>query len=255
MYPKKLLLYLIKNLAGLLILEQTATKITARYLLDIKEVSLDTLIRRMDNITRSLIIDTMDSIRGKKNYTSIKQRDADVNRLNFLIIRTVSAALNSPKLRKKLEKEIPELCSYKFIAGRIEKIADRQKRISRCSEQLKISESFTEEILKVYKKIKESYTDTMKSYYNGDKKIAADIELTNKKRNEMCNKLLSKDIENEYTMLKKSKDNKEILTHVHEHMIITEMITNIKAVTRSVKMIARNILNCSATDKKNKKTN
>jgi phosphate uptake regulator len=233
---------IIMNLAGLEILEQTNTKITAKFLMDLREISLDSLVRRMDNITRSLVIDAVDCIRGSCNYSSIKQRDIDVNRLNFLIMRTIRQAMNSSKQQKKMVKTTWQLYTYLVLAEKLEKIADRQKRIARCLEQLKLSPNFAKELLKVYTSLKQSYIDVMTAYYKEDKKAALQIEMTNKERIFACDKLLSKDIKKEYKMLKKgSKDN--LMTHVHEHMIMTVIITNLKAMATSVKLIARTIMN------------
>jgi phosphate uptake regulator len=235
----------IMNLAGMEILEQTATRITAKYLLDINEISLDSLVRRMDNITRSLVIDAMDCLNGSCNYLSIKQRDMDVNRLHFLVLRTVQEAMDSTQHLRKGGKAIWEIYSYSVLSEKLEKVADRQKRIARGLEELKLSKSFALEIKKVYDDINSSYLTVMKAYYQNDKKSALKIELSNKSRLLACDSLLGKDIKREYTMIKKDTEEK-LMVHVHEHMIITEVISNLKAMAASVKRIARLVMNNEA---------
>ncbi len=53
------------------------------------------------------------------------------------------------------------LRSALYIIVRLEKIADRQKRIARCMEQLKLSKNYALELAKVYSDIKDSYTDVL----------------------------------------------------------------------------------------------
>lgn len=235
----------IMNLAGLEILEQTGTRITAKYLLDIREISLDSLVRRMDNITRSLVIDALECIEGVSNYSSIKQRDVDVNRLHFLIIRTARSALSSVKQLREMKKTNWEVYTFIVVAEKLEKIADRQKRIARCLRHLKLSKNFAEELKEVYNKIKDSYTQVMKAYYQKDKNLALKIELSNRDRIFACDRLLSKDIKKEYKIAE-HKGRNGIMTHVHEHMIMTEIITNLKAMATSVKGIARAVLNAES---------
>jgi phosphate uptake regulator len=232
---------IIMNLAGLEILEQTSTKITAKYLLNTKEVSLDSLIRRMDNITRSLIIDSQECINGACNYASIKQRDNDVNRLNFLILRSVREIISSSRQLNLVGKTVWELITVLGVAERIEKIADRQKRIARGIEQLKLSKRFADELKIIYEKLNVAYIDSMKAFYQNDKKLARSIELTSKERAVSCDKLLSMGIKKEYQLL--YKKNHEMENYVNEHMIMAEIINNLKAMTASVKMIARTVMN------------
>ena len=224
----------IKNLAGLEILEQTNSKITAKFLLDTREISIPSLIRRMDNITRSLIIDAIECIQGGCNYISIKQRDMDINRLHFLVMRSARKEMCSPK------NNAWNLYKIIIIAEKLEKIADHQKRIARCLEQLKLSENFAQELKKVHIEIKDSFCQVMKSYYEKDKKLAMKIEQSNKKRIFTCDSILGKDIKKEYKM---ALTDKQLIPHVHEHMIMTEIISNLKAMTTSIKMIVRAVMN------------
>ncbi len=234
----------ILNLAGLEILEQTSNKITAKFLIDMKEISLDSMVRRMDNITRSLIADTISCFNGACNYSSIQQRDADINRLEFLLIRAVRTAASSASELKTSGKTIWQLYSYLSIGERLEKIADRQKRIARGLEQLKISKKFSERFFEVYNSIKDSYLSVMTAYYKADKKIALQIELSIRPHIRACQDLLREDIRKHYTTLKDSK----VRDGLHEYMIMTEIIDNLKAMITSIKMIARVVLNRGEKD-------
>ncbi len=225
---------IVMNLAGLEILEQTATKITAKYLLDIKEISLDSLIRRIDNITRSLILDAIQCVDGACNYKSIKQRDADVNRLNFLIHRTVRKAVTQ-------QRDPWNLFWFMRISRKLERIADTQKRIAKDLENLKLSEGFAAEMKEAYGHIYDSYLKVMKSYYETDKNAALEIELSHKQRTMECDQLLSKELKDEYKIVRREAESL-LSTHIHEHMVMTEIITNLKLMATDIKNIARGIM-------------
>jgi phosphate uptake regulator len=232
---------IIMNLAGLEILEHTHTRLVARYLMDTREISLDSLIRRMDNITRSLIIDAINCIDGELNYISVKQRDMDVNRLHFLIIRTVRESIESPKLSKS-GSNVWQLFTNLIVGEKLEKIADRQKRIARCLQRLKLSEEFAKELRKAYENIQNSYIEVMTAYYKGDKKAALNIELSNRERVLACDHFLGEDIKKEYELAKQCNSH-DLTPHINEHMIITEIVSNLKAMATSVKAIARAVMN------------
>ena len=50
---------IIRNLSGLEIMEQTSTRIVAKNLININEISIGTIIRRMEIITRAMMEDTI----------------------------------------------------------------------------------------------------------------------------------------------------------------------------------------------------
>ncbi|RMF07048.1 phosphate uptake regulator PhoU, partial [Candidatus Woesearchaeota archaeon] len=130
---------IMRNLAGLEILEQTKTKMVAKDLVDIRELSVEALLRRLDVITRSVFDDLVSSVSAREAppYHSIKHRDQDVNRLVFLSFRVLRRALSDPAVRSHLGLSVLEAHKYYMIVLRIEKIGDFAKRIAknlqRCS--------------------------------------------------------------------------------------------------------------------------
>ena len=141
-----------------------------------------------------------------------------------------------------MNKNTLEVYEFLVVAEKLEKIADRQKRIARCLAKLKLSDNYAKELNEVYGSIKKSYFEVMKAYYQKDKKLAMKIELSNRDRIFSCDRLLSKDIKKDYRMQAKTGKN-GLMQHVNEHMIMTEIITNLKAMATSVKGIARAVLN------------
>ena len=152
---------LIRNLTGLEIIQQTATKITAKDLLNLKEISIRTLIRRMDNITRSMLIDSIDCF-STDHFESIYERDMDVNRLVFLAFRVIRASMANPKLAKHVAIGNLELMYSRDIIMRIEKIGDQTKRIAR---HIRNASALTaeerHELSDLYKRLMNDYLATM----------------------------------------------------------------------------------------------
>ncbi|MBW2975974.1 hypothetical protein KY347_00850 [Candidatus Woesearchaeota archaeon] len=181
---------ILRNLSGMEVIEQTGSRIVAKDLIDINSIPIQNIIRRMDVITRSMIDDSILCIQGKCSQKSIVHRDEEVNRLYYLGFRVIKNAIENPAIMSKLETTPWKLLNDKIILSRIEKIADEQKRITRLISE----EKFSKDILKRFKElsdgIKNMYCDVMKAYYNNDKAIAYEIEVTNKNLIEKCNKFL-----------------------------------------------------------------
>ena len=181
---------IIRNLSGMEIIEQTGTRIVAKDLIDINSISIQSIIRRMDVITRSMIDDSIACLEGKCDPISILHRDVDVNRLYYLGFRVVKNAMAGSMIMKKLNTSPWKLHIDKEVMARIEEIADRQKRVSR----LFAAAGFRGKTFSQFKEIKEDlrdrYLSCMKSYYNNDKKAAFELEITHKPIIERCDALL-----------------------------------------------------------------
>lgn len=225
---------IIRNLSGLEIMEQTSTRIVAKNLININEISIKNIIRRMDIITRAMTEDCILCCRGQCNYDSIHQRDFDVNRLYFLGYRVIKNAIKNPRIAKSLETEPWQLHSDTLVILRIEKIADRQKRIARYLCTSTFDREILAELEKVHTGISEAYNEVMKSYYNQDKDIAYNIEVTNKERTDACNKFLE-----EYTSTYANSKSKS----AHLNLVaVAKIIENLKATAAEIRNIARTVL-------------
>lgn len=151
--------------------EQTSTKISAKDLLNMKEISIDRTLRRMDMTLRSIIQDSMKTLGNKNIKESIEQRDNDVNRLYFLLFRLLKSALNNQKIAENFGLSNDEILSVWYLTVNIENIADNAKIISNLADKMN-----DKDLLKsIYRDIETAYVDVMKAYFNKDRKIADEI--------------------------------------------------------------------------------
>jgi len=151
--------------------EQTSSKISAKDLLNLNEISIEKTIRRMDMTLRSIMQDTAAAISGKKIEESIEQRDNDVNRLYFLLFRLLKGALNSQKIAQNFKITNNDILSIWYLTVNVENIADNTKTISKLVDKIN-----DKELLKdVCADILRAYTDVMKAYYNKNKQIADEV--------------------------------------------------------------------------------
>jgi phosphate transport system protein len=209
---------ILRNLAGLEIMEQTSTRLVAKDLISINEISIEGIIRRMDIIIRGMIDDCAKCIEGEDHYESIYQRDTDVNRLFYLATRVIKNGLKNPRISKILNRDPHQLNSDHLIVIRLEKIADRQKRIARHLRGINLSKETVDELGQLYNDVKKSYLEVMKAYYTHNRDLAFDIELRNKQVIKDCIEFLDRNsgcyLENCYLvdMLKKDKGKKGVGT-------------------------------------------
>lgn len=209
---------IVHNLAGLEILEQTKSKIMVRYLLDTKEISIETLVRRIDIICRSIIDDSI-HCSSDDEYEGIYQRDMDINRLVFLAYRVMRSALLNPRIAKSMRIHPIDVLTNWEIVMRLEKIGDQSKRVARHLRKLS-SKKIRSEIVTIYNEIKKDYADVMKAYYTKDDETAYRVATSAKKRVSAC-----------YNFLEKN-----------HNMLALYIMTDLKSMVSYVKHIARSVI-------------
>ena len=225
---------IIRNLSGLEIMEQTSTRLVAKNLININEVSISNIIRRMDIITRAMMQDAALCSRGQCTYDNIDNRDLDVNRLYYLSYRVIKNALKNPRVAKALGQEPWQLHMDTSILKKLERIADKQKRIARFLHNAKIDRESLNDLDSIYTDIIESYNNVMKSYYNKDKELAFKIEVSNKSRAESCNRFLERYMQ-AHANAKSKAANDDLVS-------VARIVENLKATTVEIRDMARVVL-------------
>jgi len=180
---------IIQNLAGIELLEQDSSKIIARDLMDTREISIQAIIRRIDIIIRSMIKDATSSIH-EDFYESIFHRDADVNRLVFLVKRVIKSAFTDQNIAKKLGRSNLELLKDWNVVSLLESVGDEIKRIAREFKQATGKQ--VKELKKINDELGMQYFLLMKAYHTKKLETAYDVELGHDKRIEALEQIEKK---------------------------------------------------------------
>jgi len=179
-----------RSLVGMEVIEETSSKIVAKDLLDIQEVSLDNIIRRVDIIIRSMLSDSVEL--NVENAESVVERDKEVNRLSLLGFRTAKAATDNPRLLKLFETNYWNVMLAKQIITSLERFGDQVKRIIRTAKEGKIEKKARDDIMKVLKAINDNYIMVMKIFYEKNRQSAFKAETKTRALLKDCDALLRK---------------------------------------------------------------
>ena len=182
---------IIRDLSGLEIMGLTSKRITAQVILNEAEVDLENLFRRVDMIVRSMISDSISTLK-EDMYENIQARDTDVNRLVWLSFRVVRKAMKNPRFAKKINMNNIDLLNYKNIVAELEGIGDQAKRVARYVRKLKLNQKSQAEFHKLYSSLNELYLETMKAYYKKDRELAFEVMGISRKKNFEFNLFMEK---------------------------------------------------------------
>jgi len=115
-----------RSLVGLEIVEENARKIVVQCLVEPSLLFPDKILRRLHMITLAMQRDAVASfVRCDTRLAgTVVERDEDVDRLYFLLVRVVRAALTDPATADKLGTTPIDCLDYRILASFVEKFAD-----------------------------------------------------------------------------------------------------------------------------------
>ncbi len=174
---------ILNELVALEIMEQSSTRIAAKDFLDMDNISIQNIVRKIDMIARSTLYDVKTLAKQKKKSAEVAySRDKDINRLTILALRTIKYGINNSAFIKNNKLEPYEMLELHTVATHLEKIADEAKRIAKIldhfiEDHLHTNEEqeYFEKLLSIFIDIETVYVNSMKAFYKKDRYLAYDI--------------------------------------------------------------------------------
>ncbi|MBS7645348.1 MAG: PhoU domain-containing protein [Candidatus Bathyarchaeia archaeon] len=122
---------ILKRFVGLEIVEEDSKKIVIQCLLEPSMLMPEKVLRRIHLISLEMEKDAVESLLSSdvELAETVVERDEEVDRLYFLIVRLVRAALSQPSLGEKLSITPIECLDYRLLASLLEHFADHAASI------------------------------------------------------------------------------------------------------------------------------
>tara|TARA_Y100000310_G_scaffold15362_1_gene15468 strand:- start:333 stop:1289 length:957 start_codon:yes stop_codon:yes gene_type:complete len=183
------------NFVALEIIEQTSNKVIAKDFLNVQDISVKDMVRRMDITIRSMFVDLLEcNSKNKENLADkIYERDKDVNRLYFLLMRVIKNAMNNPNIANSINLHGTELLGKWLEIFYLEDIADEIKRIARFLKEVNLNKKEESVLYELNTDLQKLYLDVRKASYVDDKNLAHEISCTYRpKLVDRCNEFFRK---------------------------------------------------------------
>ena len=169
---------IIKRFVALEITEEDDHQIVLRCLVDPATLPVNTAMRRMHLITSRMISDSLAAyFDGAKDAADeVVQRDEEVDRLFFLIVRELRSAIQYPRMGELMNITPVEALDFRIAAQYIERIADLAVDIARKVED-PIDASLKKKIEPIVDTIREMFTDAVNNLFKfNPKKVKSVID-------------------------------------------------------------------------------
>ncbi|MEK6948573.1 MAG: AbrB/MazE/SpoVT family DNA-binding domain-containing protein [Nanoarchaeota archaeon] len=184
----------VQNFVALEIMNYTDKNIVLKDFLNITDISVYEVIRKIDRLILLMADDTRQIIKGDKSkdlFEQIEQKEMDINKLCNLIFKVSKLSFN-PVDRNTLKLTLDDVFYYWELALFLEKVADQIKRIPRYVKGLPIDE----DLIKTYNKLMDHYSMVMKANFLKKVDLAVQVMVNKQQIAEECDEhrqKLSKD--------------------------------------------------------------
>jgi phosphate uptake regulator len=200
----------LRRLVGLEIVEEDFKKITVQCLLESSLLIPDKIMRRLHLITSAMQKDSFLAIAhgNLKLANTVIERDEEVDRLYFLLVRLIRKAINEPSICEKLSTTPVDCLDYRLLVSFMESFADCSVKIAENALSLtrrKLPEKIVSFFERAGEMVHAMYNDAVNSVFTRNLKAAAEIT---RKYEEL--KRLLKEIE--VLLLEMPRDEMERLT-------------------------------------------
>lgn len=163
------------RLLGAEIIDEDSNSLTIQFLVNEKELSLTKSISRAANISYNMLKDSFKALlEGDKDLSKeITDRDDDVDRFYFYIVRQLSLSVEYPEIIEEEKYNLTQLVNLYSVAKSIERVSDHSVRII---DQLSIIEKLKEKELYDHGvEVADFYRNSINSFNAKDKDLSHDI--------------------------------------------------------------------------------
>jgi len=122
----------LKKLVGLEIVEEDAHKIVIQCLIEPSLLAPEKVIRRLHSITKAMEQDAVGAFvsSNAKLAATVVERDEEVDRLYFLLVRMVRAALTDLSIAERIHASPVDCLDYRLLSSLIEHFGDYSASIA-----------------------------------------------------------------------------------------------------------------------------
>ena len=180
-----------RRLVGMEIIEEDASHINMQFLLDATTLNPEKILKRMsslalgmyDDVSSGLILD------DKSNLQTLSNRDVEVNRQYFLLVRLIRSTLVDRRLANVFNLENIDVLDYRVAANLLENAGDSIVEISNFIYNSSLSKEYSNKIFKVVKDFNILAEKSINAFTKPDRLLAIEAISLHKKYEKNLNSL------------------------------------------------------------------
>ena len=182
-----------RRLVGMEIVDEDATNISVQFLLDETSVNPQNILKRMSSIALGMFSDVVLSLESgdKTNLGTIGNRDAEINRQYFLLVRLIRSTIMDTRLAGIFNLENIDILDYRIAANTLEIAGDTVVELAQSLMKSNLTKTEQKKIRDFAKDIEEIQTKSIESFISNNRMLAINAIALQKNNSEKISKIRS----------------------------------------------------------------
>ena len=163
-----------RKLVGLEIIDEDATNISIQFLLDETSINPQNILKRMSSIALGMFNDVVLSLKNgdKTNLEAVANRDAEINRQYFLLVRLIRSTIMDTRLAGIFNLENIDILDYRIAANTLEIAGDTVVELSKSLIKSNLSKIELKKLYDFAKDIDEIQIKSIDSFISNNRMLA-----------------------------------------------------------------------------------
>ena len=163
-----------RRLVGMEIIDEDATNISVQFLLDETSVNPQNILKRMSSIALGMFSDVVSSLQSgdKTNLETISNRDAEINRQYFLLVRLIRSTIMDTRLAGIFNLENIDILDYRIAANTLEIAGDTVVELSESLIKSNLTKTEQKKIHNFAKDMEEIQIKSIDSFISNNRSLA-----------------------------------------------------------------------------------
>ena len=165
-----------RRLVGMEIIDEDATNISVQFLLDETSINPQNILKRMSSIALGMFSDVVSSLESgdKTNLETIVNRDAEINRQYFLLVRLIRSTIMDTRLAGIFNLENIDILDYRIAANTLEIAGDTVVELSQSLIKSNLSKVELKKLHDFAKDMEEIQIKSIDSFISNNRTLAID---------------------------------------------------------------------------------
>jgi len=180
-----------RRLVGMEIIEEDASHINMQFLLDATTLNPEKILKRMSSISLGMYTDAANGLilDDKSNLQTLANRDVEVNRQYFLLVRLIRSTLVDKRLASIFNLENIDVLDYRVAANLLENAGDSIVELSNSIYDSSLSKEHSKKIFDVVKDFNKLAEKSINAFTKPDRLLAIEAISLHKKYEAKLSKL------------------------------------------------------------------
>ncbi|MDA0756724.1 MAG: phosphate uptake regulator PhoU [Crenarchaeota archaeon] len=163
-----------RRLVGMEIIDEDATNISVQFLLDETSINPQNILKRISSIALGMFSDVVSSLESgdKTNLETIANRDAEINRQYFLLVRLIRSTIMDTRLANIFNLENIDILDYRIAANTLEIAGDTIVELSQSLMKSNLSKVELKKLYDFAKDMNQIQIKSIDSFISNDRSLA-----------------------------------------------------------------------------------